>query len=295
MARELAELAAALAAFQAEVPVIPKKQTAKVESERGKGYTYTYADLASIAPVVMPLLAKHGLAFTALPTSGKGDGPRLVGMLLHSSGQYVTGELPITGRGPQEIGSSLTYGRRYLLGCLTGVVTDDDDDDGRLAQRGSRTRSPERPPGVTPEADPPPPVVPIQRKRRQREEPAPGPGESPHGSTGPPMDQPPGAGSGPDPSVPERMSDAQRRAMFAAIGHSFPDSGRAERLALCTAIVGRPVASSNDLGPSEGSAIINWLDGYLTGWNGWTYDPDTESGHVFRREPEEPPPDDGGA
>ena len=53
MARPLDELAGALAAFQAEVPVIPKKQTAKIETERGRNYSYTYADLATIAPVVM--------------------------------------------------------------------------------------------------------------------------------------------------------------------------------------------------------------------------------------------------
>ena len=35
------------------------------------------------------------------------------------------------------MGSSLTYGRRYLLGCLTGIVTDDDED-GQIATQEER-------------------------------------------------------------------------------------------------------------------------------------------------------------
>lgn len=140
--------------------------------------------------------------------------------------------------------------------------------------------------------EPLPPVAPPVAKaiqRRPRGEPAPA-GESPHGTP----ELPPEAPTGPDPDSedkpPDRITDAQRRALFAAVGKAFPDASRAERLALCSAVVGRPVASSNDLGPSEASAVLDWLDGYQTGWNGWTYDPATETGRTFRRDPEEPPP-----
>ena len=71
--------------------MVPKKQTAKIETQGGRNYSYTYADLATIAPVVMPLLAKHGLAFTTLPTGRNGAPPMLVGMLIHKSGQFVRG------------------------------------------------------------------------------------------------------------------------------------------------------------------------------------------------------------
>ena len=79
--------------------------------------------LQALLDATRPVLAKHGLAFTALPGGGQ-----LVGMLLHESGQTLTGSLPISGGTPQALGSSITYGRRYLLGCMTGLVTDDDDD-----------------------------------------------------------------------------------------------------------------------------------------------------------------------
>lgn len=125
-------LAAALAAFQAEMPTVAKSHRASVPTKTGGSYTYTYADLADVSAAVTPLLAKHGLAFTCCPRAAD-RGYELVGRLLHASGESVEGSLPLTGGTPQELGSSLTYMRRYLLGALTGVVTDDDDD-GRQAQ-----------------------------------------------------------------------------------------------------------------------------------------------------------------
>jgi hypothetical protein len=126
-------LAAALVAFQAEMPTVKKSQTAKVPTKAGGSYSYTYAGLADVMRHAMPVLTSHGLAFAALPRQGE-RGYELVGTLLHSSGETLEGSLPIAGNTPQEMGSSLTYMRRYLFGCLTGLVTDDDDD-GQLAQK----------------------------------------------------------------------------------------------------------------------------------------------------------------
>ena len=131
-------LAAALAAFQAEAPSVRKGKTAKVPTKSGGSYSYSYADLADVADAAYPVLSKHGLSFTC--------GPRLVegklmlrGTLLHTSGERRHGYLPLNGTTPQEIGSALTYARRYLLGCLTGIVTDDDDD-GQGAQQAAKRR-----------------------------------------------------------------------------------------------------------------------------------------------------------
>lgn len=126
-------LAAALARFQAEMPTVAKKHTATVKSDKGS-FSYTYAGLADVSEAAMPLLAKHGLSFVTLPGQGV-----LTGMLLHESGQSLTASLPINGSTPQQVGSSLTYMRRYLLGCMTGLVTDDDDD-GQQAEAADKTR-----------------------------------------------------------------------------------------------------------------------------------------------------------
>lgn len=136
---EHTNLAAALAAFQSEMPTVHKGKTAKVSTKAGGSYTYDYADLADVAKVAHPVLARHGLSFAARPTHLDGLGFVLVGVLRHESGETDEGTLPIQGRTAQEIGSSLTYNRRYLLGCMTGVVTDADDD-GAMANDAQNSR-----------------------------------------------------------------------------------------------------------------------------------------------------------
>lgn len=131
-----AEIAKALADFQADMPAVTKSKTAKVPTKSGGEYRYTYADLADISAQAMPLLRKNGLAFSACPRRAE-HGYELVGLLLHTSGESLQGALPLNGNQPQEIGSALTYARRYLLGCMTGLVTDDDDD-GATAQNSTR-------------------------------------------------------------------------------------------------------------------------------------------------------------
>ena len=124
----------ALAAFQADMPTVAKAKRATIPGKDGKaGYRYQYADLADLVIAAAPRMARHGLSFITAPRRIDGTAQyELAGILLHTSGEAHEGALPLTGRTPQEIGSSITYARRYLLGCLTGIVTDDDDD-GRTA------------------------------------------------------------------------------------------------------------------------------------------------------------------
>ena len=133
---------AALAAFQAELPKVAKTKTANVPTKSGGSYSYTYADLVSVTEAALPLLTKNGLAFITTPRQTD-RGYELVGILTHTTGEKIEGALPITGNAAQEIGSSLTYGRRYLLGCMTGLVTDDDDD-GSIATEAHRRREQEQ-------------------------------------------------------------------------------------------------------------------------------------------------------
>lgn len=132
------QIAAALLAFQIDMPTVSKGKTANVPLKNGGSYSYKYADLADVSAAAFPLLTKHGLAFAALPRYGE-RGYELVGTLLHTSGQSLSGALPLHGNTAQEVGSALTYARRYLLGCMTGIVTDDDDD-AQVAQGRPATR-----------------------------------------------------------------------------------------------------------------------------------------------------------
>jgi hypothetical protein len=133
-------LAMALVAFQRDMPTVGKGKRAVVEHKAGGSHSYKYADLADFVEEAAPVLYAHGLSFSARPQrTDKGD-YELVGMLRHVSGESDEGSLPLYGRTPQEIGSSITYGRRYLLGCLTGIVTDDDDDGKTATGTAERTR-----------------------------------------------------------------------------------------------------------------------------------------------------------
>jgi hypothetical protein len=130
----------ALVAFQAEMPKVAKTKTAKIPGKNGgPGYSYKYADLADVSDTATPLLARHGLSFTCVPAYLEGAGFVLKGVLRHESGGYDEGVLPITGREAQALGSSITYLRRYLLGCMTGIVTDEDED-GTIAQAQKQQR-----------------------------------------------------------------------------------------------------------------------------------------------------------
>lgn len=135
-------LAAALAAAQAELPHVGKDNRATVKSDKGQ-YSYTYADLAGISAAVLPVLARHGLAWVTMPTM---HGERFVLRydLMHRSGESVGGWYPLRSDGtPQQMGSAITYARRYCLCAVTGVAPDDDDD-GQAAQQQAREAPPRR-------------------------------------------------------------------------------------------------------------------------------------------------------
>jgi hypothetical protein len=134
-------LATALAAFQAELPKLTKdeKATVKGQTKDGRQYdrSYGYADLGQVVEAVLPVLGKHGLSITS-GTVFIGDNFMLEVTLLHESGdgeRTAVWPLPDPRRsGPQDIGSDMTYGRRYLTLALTGTYPGGEDDDGAKAQ-----------------------------------------------------------------------------------------------------------------------------------------------------------------
>lgn len=132
------QIAAALVAVQAAMPTVHKGKTATVPMKSGGSYSYKYADLSDVSAAILPLLVAHGIAWSCVPREGS-RGYELAGTLLHTSGQSLSGALPLHGNDPQQLGSAITYARRYLLGCLTGIVTDDDTDAGP-AKGASQTR-----------------------------------------------------------------------------------------------------------------------------------------------------------
>ncbi len=121
-------LAGALAAFQAELPKISKGNTADAGT-----YKFKYADLADVSEKVLPLLGRHGLSFSAMPTLDEGGKFVLEYVLRHRAGESVMGRYPLPSGSPQQIGSAITYARRYALCSVTGVAPEAEDDDGKGA------------------------------------------------------------------------------------------------------------------------------------------------------------------
>lgn len=123
----MGKLAGALAKAQGAFESIAKTRTVQVRSDKGS-YSFDYAPLDEVLRAVRPHLAANGLSFTQLIS---GDGQRkLTTVLLHESGEWMSTStlLPVSGNRAQELGSTITYMRRYTLLSLLGVVADEDDD-----------------------------------------------------------------------------------------------------------------------------------------------------------------------
>lgn len=132
----------ALLALQAELPTITKDNTAEVPTKSGGKYTYKYADLGAVHDALFPLLNKHGLIWVTAPTVNR-YGFTLHYQLLHSSGG-ISGKYYLPQGTPQEIGSAITYARRYALLAVCGVAPEDDD--------GAAATAPRKPASVDPYA-----------------------------------------------------------------------------------------------------------------------------------------------
>lgn len=139
-------LAAALAAFQRQLPKIGKGNTAKVTSDKGN-YSYKYADLSDVSAAVLPMLAEHGMSFSSKPTLTDDGRFVLAYRLRHESGDDDAGVYPLPANGtPQAIGSAISYARRYVLSAITGVAPDEDDDGQAANQHSSYDRPRAAPP-----------------------------------------------------------------------------------------------------------------------------------------------------
>ncbi len=185
-------LAAALAKVQAELPKVERDRTVTVQQKNGDSYSYSYVTLANLSEAILPLLAKHGLSFAAMPGAGT-DGKMCVAYhLMHESGEALSGEFPVSGDGGiQMIGGRITYARRYCLAAIVGVAADEDDEARLSEDGGPRTaqRAAAKPRQQAVAAAPADGGQPSGRTTQRRTQPARGgrpalPGEDPEGPVG---------------------------------------------------------------------------------------------------------------
>jgi len=153
-------IALALAEAQAEWKQPARNQTGQVGPRR-----YRYADLASVIQLHSKHLAPRGVALTqdaqVCPQPEPAVGWNVVVTTALKSADdsmetSLTMPVPMENPTPQQIGSALTYGRRYGLMSLLGVAAEDDDD-GAAASTTQRPRRKTKRPAPKPKPQPRPP------------------------------------------------------------------------------------------------------------------------------------------
>jgi hypothetical protein len=144
----------ALARAQGTFEQIVKNKTVKVETRDGKEYSYSYADLASVIEATKTSLHTHELAVVTKIIQQE-RGLTLVTSICHPSGESIDSFYPLPNTtDPKQLGSAITYGRRYCLSGLLNIAAEDDDDGARVEPE-PRQRPQNRPPASGPN-----PVVP---------------------------------------------------------------------------------------------------------------------------------------
>jgi hypothetical protein len=111
-----------------------KVQSALQPAFKDRDNTFThsrYATLNSVMDACREALLANGIWLSQYPVPVEHGFMGLATKLTHAeSGQWQSSLLvmPLPKADPQGFGSALTYGRRYALSAMLGIVTEDDDD-----------------------------------------------------------------------------------------------------------------------------------------------------------------------
>jgi len=132
MSETIAELATALSKAQGQIEAASKGSV-------NPHFKSRYADLNSLRDAIREPLAVNDLSIIQLPRVD-GNHVEVETMLLHKSGEYIaeTLRMPFGQNNAQAIGSALTYCRRYSLGSLLNLSSDDDDGNAAVALSGKQ-------------------------------------------------------------------------------------------------------------------------------------------------------------
>lgn len=227
----------AIRVLQSTLPQIKRTRVAEVKTATGP-YRYNYAGIVEVSEAMLPLLGNLGLVYICAPNLLENGRFVLECELVHEpSGQSrrALWPLPQEAKSPQGVGSAMSYGRRYVLCALTGLVTEEDDD-AALAEAEARPSRPS-----------------AQRQRAT----------APSGRTAQRS-----RASAPDDAMPPVPGDEKTAAPRMATGPMLQkivvtfdaiDLSREDRLLVCSRLVGRRLASAKDLTFDEARAVIDQL------------------------------------
>lgn len=132
----IGKLSKALTAVQSQI-------TPALKDSDNPFFKSKYADLNSVWDTARKLLAANGLAVIQGNTVGEMGTIIVETVLSHESGEWIQSSLslPLAKHDPQGVGSAITYGRRYGLSAIVGIVADVDDD-ANAASGNGRTAPP---------------------------------------------------------------------------------------------------------------------------------------------------------
>lgn len=145
----------ALAKAQSNFKAIKADAHVQVDTREKGSYKFAYAPLENVLAACVPALNAEGFFFSQpLYSANDGEGYVLRTCLMHASGGMLEVEtyIPKPAGRIQDLGSAITYQRRYVAQALFGVNSEDDDD-GAQASGDKRTVQPPRAP--QPSAAPP--------------------------------------------------------------------------------------------------------------------------------------------
>jgi len=132
---------AALAKAQASFKPVKADTTVEVQTRDAGKYKFSYAPLENVLAACVPALNAEGFFFSQpLYSAADGEGYVLRTCLMHASGGLIEVEtyIPKPAGRIQDLGSAITYQRRYVAQALFGVNSEDDDD-GAQASGDKRT------------------------------------------------------------------------------------------------------------------------------------------------------------
>jgi hypothetical protein len=134
-------LASALVAAQAAMPTVKK-------DEENPHFKSRFVSLNGLIDATRPKLNEHGLAIVQFPTVSELGAPVLRTILIHgATGERLEADTPLLVAGDgsmQQLGSAITYARRYAWAAVLGIAAEEDDD-GNSAGPKPKPKTPAKP------------------------------------------------------------------------------------------------------------------------------------------------------
>jgi len=140
---QIDKFAEALAKAQGTMRNPGRDRPVEVETKSGAKYTFKYATLDALIDAARAALSENAIAWMQAPEYSEKGVLVVTTLLMHASGQWIETEIPVVlGRefSAQQMGSAITYAKRYAFGAAVGLTGDEDDDGGLAAGNFVRDR-----------------------------------------------------------------------------------------------------------------------------------------------------------